>query len=102
MTEMIAAAEEIPKLERISEDESSDKADQSTKKVITQYVPIKNRLVYDMHPKSADIYQSEWPKFWLKAVESRFKLRKAEAAKNLDFQNAMVHMLNEAIRVSME
>ena len=83
------------KIERISEEESEDESSQ----FVTQYVPIKHRVIYDMHPKTADIYQSEWPKFWLREVESCFKLQKAEAAKNEDFYGDKIRLLNHALKV---
>ena len=63
------------------------------------FVQIKNREVFDYEPTASTIHASHWPHWWLKAVQSRHKLRKAEAKKNVRFKTGLQHLLKEAVEV---
>ena len=63
------------------------------------FVQIKNREVFDYEPNANSIHASLWPHWWLKAVQSRHKLRKAEAKKNMRFKAGLQHLLKEALEV---
>ena len=99
MANVPALVDDDVKVEQLSEDEETALVPSS--QFVTQYVSVKNRVVYDMHPKSADIYQSGWPHFWLREIESGFKLQRAEAAKNQHFAQIKIGLLNDALKVSL-
>ena len=63
------------------------------------FVQIKNREVFDYEPSANSIHASYWPHWWLKAVQSRHKLRKGEAKKNVRFQTGLKNLFKEALEV---
>ena len=77
--------------------DSSEDMNGSTKK--PQFVQVKNREVFDYEPNAKSIHASMWPHYWLKAVNSRFKLRKEEARKNMRFKTGLRDLLQESIQV---
>ena len=79
------------------ETENSEDMNGSSKK--PQFVQVKNREVFDYEPNAKSIHASMWPHYWLKAVNSRFKLRKEEARKNMRFKTGLRDLFQEAIRV---
>ena len=81
--------DEVPELEMLQfktepESENEEVKDRNEKK--THFVQVKNREVFDYEPNASSIHASMWPHGWLKAVNSRHKLRKAEARKNERFK----------------
>lgn len=85
--------EEVQAGSSTSLDESSSPVKKAT------FVQIKNRQVFDYEPNASSIHASHWPHWWLKAVQSRHKLRKAEAKKNVRFKNGLLDLLREALEV---
>ena len=77
--------------------ETSEDMNGSSKK--PQFVQVKNREVFDYEPNAKSIHASMWPHYWLQAVNSRFKLRKEEARKNIRFKTGLRDLLQESIRV---
>ena len=63
------------------------------------FVEVKNREVFDYEPTANAIHASMWPHWWLRAVQSRHKLRKEEAKKNVRFKTGLQHLLKEALEV---
>ena len=97
---------EIPSLEPVVKTEvDQDSYDDSAAKVGTpepkqvNFVQIKNREVFDYEPTASSIHASMWPHWWLRAVQSRHKLRKAEARKNVRFKTGLQNLLKEALEV---
>ena len=78
------------------EPESSPASDGASK---VNFVHIKNREVFDYEPTANSIHASMWPHWWLRAVQSRHKLRKAEAKKNIRFKTGLKNLLKEALEV---
>ena len=101
-------ADEIPPLEPDIKTEP-DETDQSNGSQTTGassatpkkalFVQVKNREVFDYEPTANSIHASYWPHWWLKAVQSRHKLRKEEAKKNVRFKTGLQHLLKEALEV---
>ena len=94
--------EEIPEL--VAEENASvakeDFSDMNGSEKKPQFVQIKNREVFDYEPTANSIHASLWPHWWLRAVQSRHKLRKAEARTNVRFRTGLLDLLREAIEVS--
>ena len=64
-----------------------------------QFVQVENREVFDYEPNANSIHASMWPHWWLKAVNSRYKLRKEEARKNDKFKKGLRELMQEALQV---
>ena len=90
-----------PAVKKEAEEESSDHVDAVAESVPRKanFVQIKNREVFDYEPTASSIHASYWPHWWLKAVQSRHKLRKAEAKKNVRFKTGLQNLLKEALEV---
>ena len=88
----------VPEIESpVTEDKNSTDLNGSEKK--PHFVQVKNREVFDYEPTADSIHASLWPHWWLRAVQSRHKLRKVEAKKNVRFQLGLQDLLREAVEV---
>ena len=98
---------EIPLLEPVVKTEVDSESPSSlnssnvetTEKKQPIFVQVKNREVFDYEPTANSIHASLWPHWWLRAVQSRHKLRKEEAKKNVRFKTGLQHLLKEALEV---
>ena len=96
----LPSLEPVVKTEPVDEEQSNSSMESSSlepKKAT--FVQIKNREVFDYEPNANSIHASYWPHWWLKAVQSRHRLRKQEAKKNVRFKTGLQHLLKEALEV---
>ena len=63
------------------------------------FLHLKNKEVFDYEPTASSIHASLWPHWWLKAVQSRYKLRKTEGKKNEKLANGLHYLFKEALEV---
>ena len=103
-----SSVEEVPALDPVVKTEVADESlpmsatngpGTAAKPAKAQFVQIKNREVFDFEPTASSIHASLWPHWWLRAVQSRHKLRKAEAKKNVRFKTGLQHLFKEALEV---
>ena len=95
----IPLLEPVVKTEVAEEQQPSSSSAPEPKQPKVNFVQIKNREVFDYEPNASSIHASMWPHWWLKAVHSRHKLRRAEAKKNVRFRTGLQHLLKEALEV---
>ena len=67
-----------------------------------RFVDVKNRYIHDFNETTTSVNESSWPKEWFTAVESKFKLRRMEAAKNFGLSEKLRKLLVEAIEVGFK
>ena len=63
------------------------------------FLQLKNKEVFDYEPTASSIHASLWPHWWLKAVQSRYKLRKSEGKKNAKLLEGLKFLFKEALEV---
>ena len=63
------------------------------------FLQLKSKEVFDYEPTASSIHASLWPHWWLKAVQSRYKLRKTEGRKNEKLLKGLQHLFAEALEV---
>ena len=63
------------------------------------FLQVKSKEVFDYEPTASSIHASLWPHWWLKAVQSRYKLRKTEGKKNEKLLKGLQHLFKEALEV---
>ena len=65
----------------------------------SNFLHLKNKEVFDYEPTANSIHASLWPHWWLKAVQSRYKLRKTEGKKNEKLAKGLQYLFKEALEV---
>ena len=80
---------------RCSEDSEEAESVQAPK-----FLDVKNRFIFDFDSITTTLNDSAWPKEWLTAVESKFKLRTSEAAKNVGLYQKLQQLMTEVKEVS--
>ena len=79
---------------RCSEDSEDSEAVKAPK-----FVDVKNRYIHDFNPDTTSVYKSSWSREWLGAVESKYRLRRSEAAKNVGLLEKLHQLRVEVIKV---
>ena len=79
----------------------SEESDQVESNKTPKFVDVKNHYIFDFDStaKTSTISNSSWPQEWLTAVESKYRLRRNEAAKKFGLYEELRQLLKDAIEV---
>ena len=78
----------------------SEESDQSESVKAPKFVDVKNRYIFDCCAKNDSIKGSTWSNEWFAAVESKYRLRRNEAAKKVGLAEKLNQLLAEVVEVA--